>query len=182
MLGETEFRHQVESSIRPFRDVLLGLFFIGIGMRFDPASLSSIWIWALLGALLILTSKIVIVALMLRRVKAETDVAWRTGLLLSVGGEFGLALVAIALDARVLDMRLGQIAITSVLVSMVLGAILIRFNGYIVSKLVKKSPPQREADPLLLVRQVPNQVIIGGYGRVGHTIANGMVAPPQNGI
>lgn len=115
MLGETEFRHQVESSIRPFRDVLLGLFFIGIGMRFDPASLSSIWIWALLGALLILTSKIVIVALMLRRVKAETDVAWRTGLLLSVGGEFGLALVAIALDARVLDMRLGQIAITSVL-------------------------------------------------------------------
>ncbi|MFB0776714.1 cation:proton antiporter [Aeromonas salmonicida] len=171
MLGETEFRHQVESSIRPFRDVLLGLFFIGIGMRFDPASLSSIWIWALLGALLILTSKIVIVALMLRRVKAETDVAWRTGLLLSVGGEFGLALVAIALDARVLDMRLGQIAITSVLVSMVLGAILIRFNGYIVSKLVQKPPPQREADPLLLVRQVPNQVIIGGYGRVGHTIA-----------
>lgn len=43
MLGETEFRHQVESSIRPFRDVLLGLFFIGIGMRFDPAAIPPIW-------------------------------------------------------------------------------------------------------------------------------------------
>ena len=43
MLGETEFRHQVESSIRPFRDVLLGLFFIGIGMRFDPSAIPPIW-------------------------------------------------------------------------------------------------------------------------------------------
>jgi monovalent cation:H+ antiporter-2, CPA2 family len=91
MLGETEFRHQVESSIRPFRDVLLGLFFVGIGMRFDLTAIPPIWHWAVLGALLILLSKMLIVAAMLRRIGIDAQAAWRTGLLLAVGGEFGLA-------------------------------------------------------------------------------------------
>jgi len=67
MLGETEFRHQVEATIRPFRDVLLGLFFAGIGMLFDPAILPQVWHWALLGAVILLTSKTLLVALMVRR-------------------------------------------------------------------------------------------------------------------
>jgi len=128
MLGETEFRHQVESSIRPFRDVLLGIFFTGIGMRFDPAAIPPIWHWTLLGALLILVSKTLIVAAMMRNSGIDALVAWRTGLLLAVGGEFGLALIAIALDSGVIDEKLGQIAMTSVLLSMIAGAILIRFN------------------------------------------------------
>ncbi|MCW9024073.1 MAG: cation:proton antiporter [Gammaproteobacteria bacterium] len=170
MLGETEFRHQVESSVSPFRDVLLGLFFIGIGMRFDPASILPIWEWAVLGALLILVSKIFIVALMVHRVTADKQVAWRTGLMLSVGGEFGLALIAIALDSQVLDIPLGQVAITSVLLSMVAGAVLIRFNGPIVKRLVKKSDAEAQSSDGL--KDTPEQqVVIGGYGRVGHTIA-----------
>lgn len=170
MLGETEFRHQVESSVSPFRDVLLGLFFIGIGMRFDPAAILPIWHWALLGALLILVSKTIIVALMVHRVTADKRVAWRTGLMLSVGGEFGLALIAIALDSSVLDIGLGQIAITSVLLAMVAGAVLIRFNGPIVKRLVKKTDAEiHSADEL---QDTPKrQVVVGGYGRVGHTIA-----------
>lgn len=152
MLGETEFRHQVESSIRPFRDVLLGLFFIGIGMRFDPSAIPPIWHWALLGALLILASKTLIVALMVRRSGVEAQVAWRTGLLLSVGGEFGLALTAIALDSNVIEMQLGQIAITSVLLAMIAGAVLIRFNGVIASRLVKVPPLERQRLPIFLKR------------------------------
>ncbi|WP_235464243.1 cation:proton antiporter [Aeromonas australiensis] len=171
MLGETEFRHQVESSIRPFRDVLLGLFFIGIGMRFDPSTLPAIWPWAIMGALLLLTSKTLIVVMMLRHARAEKAVAWRTGLLLSVGGEFGLALVAIALDAHVINTVLGQIAITSVLLSMMLGALLIRFNGPLVDKIVPTPSTDTTSDPILLANQTPFQVIIGGYGRVGHTMA-----------
>jgi len=172
MLGETEFRHQVESSIRPFRDVLLGLFFIGIGMRFDPASIPPIWHWTILGALLILISKILIVAAMVRRSGIDIQVAWRTGLLLSVGGEFGLALIAISLDARVIDMNLGQIAITSVLLSMIAGAILIRFNGSISAVLAGKRRAAAEAPARPdLLDQSAQMVVIGGYGRVGHTIA-----------
>jgi CPA2 family monovalent cation:H+ antiporter-2 len=78
MLGETEFRHQVESSIRPFRDVLLGLFFVGIGMLIDPSTLPRIWHWALLGTLLLLLSKLVVVVLIVRRSGMDALAAWRT--------------------------------------------------------------------------------------------------------
>lgn len=169
MLGETEFRHQVESTIRPFRDVLLGLFFIGIGMRFDPAAIPPIWHWTLLGALLILASKTLIVAAMVRRTGIDARTAWRAGLLLSVGGEFGLALVAIALDSKVIDAQLGQIAITSVLLSMIGGALLIRFNGAIATRLA--AAPAAEAPSAAELPEAERQVVIGGYGRVGHTIA-----------
>mgnify|MGYP001473190746 CR=1 FL=1 len=170
MLGETEFRHQVESSVRPFRDVLLGLFFIGIGMLFDPAAILPVWHWALLGALLILASKALIVAVIVRRIRVDAQTAVRTGLLLSVGGEFGLALTAIALDSKVIDMQLGQVAIASVLLSMVSGAFLIRFNGPIASRLVRATGAETPAiQPLPQTPEKP--VVIGGYGRVGHTIA-----------
>jgi CPA2 family monovalent cation:H+ antiporter-2 len=171
MLGETEFRHQVESSIRPFRDVLLGIFFIGIGMRFDPASIPPIWHWALLGALLIVVSKTLIVAAMMRRNGIDPVVAWRSGLLLAVGGEFGLALIAIALDAGVIDMALGQIAITAVLLSMIAGAALIRFNHAIATGLAKLWHGEAGRAPPEIEGAAEQQVVVGGYGRVGHTIA-----------
>ena len=170
MLGETEFRHQLESSIRPFRDVLLGLFFVGIGMLFDPATLPRIWHWALLGAFLLLLSKIVVVVLIVRRSGMDALVAWRTALLLAVGGEFGFALLAIALDARVIDPEIGQIVLTAVLFSMIVGVLLIRYNQAIATGLARpaaKAPPLAEQFAGLPAPQV----LIGGYGRVGHTIA-----------
>jgi len=170
MLGETEFRHQVESSIRPFRDVLLGIFFVGIGMRFDPAAIPPIWHWMLLGTLLLLLSKTLIVAVMMRLGGFQPQVAWRTGLLLAVGGEFGLALVAIALDSGVIDATLGQVAISSMLLSMVAGAVLIRFNQAIAQRLTG-SVKEQETAPEDLQGAAEQQVVVGGYGRVGHTIA-----------
>ena len=170
MLGETEFRHQIESTVSPFRDVLLGLFFIGIGMRFNPAAIPPIWHWAVLGALLIVVSKTLIVAGMVRRSGIDARVTWRTGLMLSVGGEFGLALVAIALDSSVIDVQLGQIAISSVLLSMIGGAMLIRFNGAISAWLVKAPAAVDHVSPEL-AETAEKQVVICGYGRVGHTIA-----------
>ena len=171
MLGDTEFRHQVESSIRPFRDVLLGLFFIGIGMLFEPAAIPRIWPWALLGALLLLVSKTLLVAAMVKQSGIDALTAWRTALLLAVGGEFGLALLAIALDAKVIDLALGQIVLTAVLFSMIAGALLIRFNHAIAAQLVRV---QGAAHPGVAHRpqDLPEtKVIVGGYGRVGHTIA-----------
>lgn len=170
MLGETEFRHQVESTVRPFRDVLLGLFFVGIGMRIDLHALPGIWEWALLGALLMLVAKILIVGVLVQRSGVEAQVAWRTGLLLGVGGEFGLALVAIAIDAAVIDVELGQVAITSVLLAMIFGAVLIRFNGPLVRRVL---PDQASAGDLArpLLDNPETQVVIGGFGRVGYTVA-----------
>ncbi|MBM3359007.1 MAG: sodium:proton exchanger [Betaproteobacteria bacterium] len=170
MLGETEFRHQVESSIRPFRDVLLGLFFVGIGMLIDPALLPRIWHWAILGALLLLLTKIVVVVGIVRASGIDALASWRTALLLAVGGEFGFALLAIALDAGVVAQETGQIVLNAVLFSMIGGVLLIRHNDVIAARLAK---PAAEASPLadqLAGLPLP-QVLIGGYGRVGHTIA-----------
>lgn len=172
MLGDTEFRHQVESSIRPFRDVLLGMFFIGIGMLIDPSSIPAIWHWSALGALLIVLSKTLIVAVVVRRSGLDKATSWSTGLILAVGGEFGLALLALALSATVIDERLGQIALTSVLLSMVIGAFLIRFNQAIARRLSGgRLTDEEEGLPEHLLNKPEKQVLIGGYGRMGHTIA-----------
>ena len=171
MLGETEFRHQVESSIRPFRDVLLGLFFIGIGMLIDPAAIPRIWHWALLGAVLLLASKTLIVAALVRNSGIDALTAWRTGLLLAVGGEFGLALLAIALASNAIDAELGQIVLTSVLFSLIAGSLLIRFNHAIAARLAGTRRGEAQGMPDELSSTPEKQVVIGGYGRVGHTVA-----------
>ena len=170
MLGETEFRHQLESTIRPFRDVLLGLFFVGIGMLIDPSTLPRIWHWALIGTLLLLLSKIFIVALIVRHSGIEPRAALRTALLLAVGGEFGFALLAIALESNAIGQEAGQIVLTSVLLSMILGVVLIRFNLAIATWLTKH-PAETSLEAGQIVGLPAPQVLIGGYGRVGHTIA-----------
>jgi monovalent cation:H+ antiporter-2, CPA2 family len=176
MLGETEFRHQVEATIRPFRDVLLGLFFVAIGMLFDPWGLGGVWHWALLGALALLASKTVLVALIVRASGVDALTAWRTGILLAVGGEFGFALVSIALVGRVIDERTAQIALTAVLFSMIAAPFLIRYNYPLArraarpQKLIGKElsapvPTGREAG-------LSGHVIICGYGRIGQSVAH----------
>ncbi|MFZ5507672.1 MAG: cation:proton antiporter [Pseudomonadota bacterium] len=169
MLGETEFRHQVESSIRPFRDVLLGLFFVGIGMLIEPAALPRIWHWALLGAVLLMTSKIAVVVPTVRRSGLDALASWRTALLLAVGGEFGFALLAIALSSGAIDPQTGQIVLNAVLFSLIGGVLLIRYNLAIATLLA--GPAAGTANEDLGAGLPAPRVLIGGYGRVGHTVA-----------
>ena len=171
MLGETEFRVQVESSIRPFRDVLLGLFFIGIGMMFNPLALVDYWHYGLIGAAIMLVSKAVMVSLMVRASGITTMTSVRTGLILSVGGEFGFALLAIALQANVIDEALGQMALLSILFSMILGAFLIRFNKQITAMLFRGNEGAASSAVVDELKKPEQEVLIAGYGRVGHTIA-----------
>jgi CPA2 family monovalent cation:H+ antiporter-2 len=176
MLGETEFRHQVESTIRPFRDVLLGLFFVVIGMMLDPSEILLIWHWALAGAAALLMIKAVLVMQIVRWAGIDTLTAWRTGLLLAVGGEFGFALLAIALDAGAIEPHDGQIALTSVLFSMIVAPVLIRYNHAIATWLVARmgrmpaqAVPKREIETTERFR---DHVIICGYGRIGQSVAH----------
>lgn len=114
-------------------------------MLFDPAAIPRVWHWALLGAAVLLTSKTLILAFMVRKSGVDRLTAWRTGLLLAVGGEFGFALLAIALSAGVIDVALGQIALTSVLFSMIAGPFLIRHNHAIVNRFVRGGPRRDHA-------------------------------------
>lgn len=175
MLGETEFRHQVESTIRPFRDVLLGLFFVSVGMLFDPSLMAGIWQWAVAGALVLLAVKAVLVAVLVRAAGIDPATAWRIGLLVAVGGEFGFALLAIALDAGVIPQQVGQVALTAVLLSMIVAPLLIRYNRALVPGWLDFHAPQEdEAAPsasLEGARPLLDHVIICGYGRIGQNIA-----------
>ncbi|MGH8474735.1 MAG: cation:proton antiporter, partial [Methylococcales bacterium] len=173
MLGETEFRHQVEATIRPFRDVLLGLFFVTIGMLFDPHLIPEIWLPALASGTALLAIKIILVGVVLRLAGFDKRSAVRIGLLLAVGGEFGFALLAIALDAGVIAPHLSQIVLMAVLFSMIVAPFLIRYNEFLTSGLsvpvpVPPSDP-READNR--VRDpVTDHVIICGFGRIGQSV------------
>lgn len=176
MLGETQFRHQVESTIRPFRDVLLGLFFVGVGMLIDPSVLPGIWHWVLLGTLVLFASKILVVLQIVKWSGIDTLTAWRTALILAVGGEFGFALLSIALADGAIDARSGQIVLYSVLLSIVVAPFLIRYNHAIAARLapstrvevgagIPGANSQNTGNP-------ENHVIICGYGRMGQSVGN----------
>ena len=176
MLGETEFRHQIESAIRPFRDMLLGLFFVGIGMLFDLTTLPSVWHWALAGALCLLLVKTILVAGLVNISGIDALTAWRTGLLLAVGGEFGFALLAIALEAGVIAQQLGQTALASVLLSMIVAPFIIRHNYPIARRLVPHKAPSAQGDlPRAgdgMAAGLGDHVIICGYGRIGQSVGH----------
>jgi CPA2 family monovalent cation:H+ antiporter-2 len=172
MLGETEFRHQIESSIRPFRDVLVGLFFVTIGMLVDPVLLPRIWHWALAGAAVLLVSKMLLVALIVRLAGIEIVTARRTAIVLAVGGEFGFALLALAIGAGAIAEEPAQIALTAVLFSMVIGPLLIRFNHALARPLSGRATQATDAVPMPPAGQLREHVIICGYGRIGQNVGH----------
>ncbi len=175
MLSETEFRHQVDAEIRPFRDLLLGLFFITIGMMLDTAMLPSVWLAALLLLLAIVLCKGIIVALFCRLGGWNNAVSMRTGLILAHGGEFGFAILVLAMNGDILAPNDGQVVLAAMLFSMVIAPVLIRYNGRIAAFLLPRSMQQSRkeiSDRIMTVSHALNHhVIVCGYGRVGrHTV------------
>jgi monovalent cation:H+ antiporter-2, CPA2 family len=175
LLAETEYRHQVESVIRPYRDVLLGLFFITIGMLLDLRLLGRdfLLISALVVALFVLKSAVV--ALVARRYCDTWFKALRTGLVMAVGGEFGFALLALLVKGRAADPQIVQPLIAAVTLSMVLSPFVIRHNKRLARWLLRERNPARATEPgeaavdaALAARE---HVILCGYGRVGQNIA-----------
>lgn len=183
MLGETEFRHQVEADIRPFRDVLLGMFFITMGMLLDVRALPGIWEWVLGLALATLLLKALLVTGLVRAGGMELGVAVRTGVVLAVGGEFGFALLALALHGGLLAPEHIQIVLSAVLITMMVSPLLIRYNGAVAKRLCAASYGTDRARQREEVEQgahaLERHVIICGYGRVGQGLAHAL---EQDGI
>ncbi len=173
MLGETAFRHQIESTIRPFRDVLLGLFFITIGMLLDVSALPGIWHLAAIGAVAFVAFKFVLVLLIVRLAGIERMTAARIAVILAIGGEFGFALLAIGLSEGAIAEPQAQVLLTAVLFSIIAAPLLIRANGRIARMLFAEPVARSEAVPVAATAP-PGQrdhVIICGYGRIGQNVA-----------
>ncbi len=175
MLSETEFRHEVEAEIRPFRDLLLGLFFITVGMLLNVRLLPEIWLPVLLLLLTLISFKLMLIAMLCRLMGWDNAVALRTGLVLAHGGEFGFAILSMALAGGMFPVEQGQIMLSALLMSMGIAPLLIRYNGWLVWKLM---PSKATLSHQAIKEQVEDScrglsghVIICGYGRVGQNIA-----------
>ncbi len=174
MLGETEYRHQIEADIRPFQDVLLGLFFVTIGMRVDLVSLWPILHWVLLLALGLILSKALIILFLARISKRPMETALRSGLLLAQGGEFGFVLLDLSLQSSLLQDRYGQILFAAIIISMASSPFLIRYNGRIAKRFCALRNPLDLSGSVLDLQQeterLEKHVILCGYGRIGQNL------------
>ncbi|MHB1229091.1 MAG: hypothetical protein B7Z82_02475 [Halothiobacillus sp. 20-54-6] len=172
-LSETQFKHQIEADIRPFRDVLLGLFFITIGMMLNVRELPLILGWVVLLLALVVLVKTVIIFLIGRAMGEDHGVALRTGLVLAQGGEFGFAMLALTAPNIMTDYQ-RQIVLAVVIFSMVLTPILVKFNGYLAKRIVPSYQKQRQAQTEIIdqfANTLAGHVVICGFGRVGQNIA-----------
>jgi len=175
MLAETEYAHQIESDIQPFRDILLGLFFISVGLVFDPHIVQKEWQWISALLLSLILFKTVVIAFLAKIAGSGLKTSIRTGLILAQGGEFGLFLLAVALEQKIIDTHTSQILIATLVISMAVSPILIRNSAkiaqFIVEKLNKKVSADIDDELAVPPRTLENHVIICGYGRVGQTLA-----------
>ncbi|MCG8081843.1 MAG: potassium transporter [gamma proteobacterium symbiont of Stewartia floridana] len=174
MLGETEYRHQIEADIRPFQDVLLGLFFITVGMRVDLSSLLPILHWVTLAAIVLIAFKAGIIFLIGYLSKRPIEASFRSGLLLAQGGEFGFVLLDLSLESSLLPSGTSQILFAAIIISMVISPFLIRYNGRLAQlfcSLRSSTVNQRPLDELVHeAEHLEQHVIICGYGRIGQNL------------
>lgn len=174
LIAETEYKHQVESDIRPFHDVLLGLFFITIGMMLDWRLVIERWPMVLLLLTLSLTFKLAIIAAVARASGASAGTALRVGLYLMQAGEFGLVLLQLGNQNGLVPPALFNPTLASMVISMLLTPLIIHHSDAVVRRLVG-------SDWLLQSVQMTNiaskamaadqHVIICGYGRCGQNLA-----------
>jgi CPA2 family monovalent cation:H+ antiporter-2 len=175
LLGETEYRHQIEADIRPFRDVLLGLFFITVGMLLNLRVLAEhpFWVLGLLAGVMLFKS-LTITALS-RLLVPDWHNAARTGVVLAQGGEFSFALITLGLANGILSRDLAQIALAATVLSMLISPLLIRRNAALVGRFLPASDTgireliQHDVEAQQLHHQ--QHVLIVGFGRVGQNVA-----------
>ncbi|MBD9425839.1 cation:proton antiporter [Pseudomonas sp. PDM15] len=171
LLGESHYRHQIEADIRPFRDILLGLFFVCVGMLID-LKLFAEQGWVILGAtLLLLALKGGLVAVLVKVRGESGETAWRSGLALAQAGEFFFALVALMRQQQMLDAPLAGLLLAAAFCSMALTPLLLRAAPQLAARL--RRTPGRESHLEEIAShsaELQGHAVICGYGRVGQSI------------
>ena len=174
MLAETEFQHHIENEIRPFRDVLMGLFFITVGAQFD---------WHIIGneplEVMVLTAGLIIgkglaIAILANLAGFSRGIAIRAGILLGQGSEFGFALLAVAITSGLLDLGISQPIIAAIILSMAISPMLIKYNETIAcyfDPAYRASLSQGENIIGAASSNLDGHVILCGFGRTAQNLA-----------
>jgi len=179
LVAETEYKHQVETDIRPFHDVLLGLFFITIGMKLDWRPVIDQWLLVLLLTSGPVIAKAVLVAALARAFSAQPGVALRTGLYLAQAGEFGFVLLTLGADNGLVAPEWMSPVLASMVLSMLATPFLIMYSNAIVNKLSASDWLMQSVALTTIAKKAiaaEKHIIICGYGRSGQNLAR-LLAP-----
>ncbi|WP_076542887.1 monovalent cation:proton antiporter-2 (CPA2) family protein [Shewanella sp. UCD-KL21] len=173
LLGESQYRRQLEADIRPFRDLLMGLFFISIGMLLNFAIVAEFWWQILLILIAVLMTKILVVFGLLKLGGEQFKVALSTAISLAQVGEFSFVVLALAVNYQLLETQMSTILVMVAVLSMSIAPWLVRHCVDIAAKIEGKtnSKDQMDEEFILPSPDDGDLVLILGYGRVGQTIA-----------
>jgi CPA2 family monovalent cation:H+ antiporter-2 len=177
LISETEYRYQVEDDIKPFRDVLLGLFFITIGSYLDWHVVVDNLFWVALFVTLLLIGKLGVTWGLSRALGASSGTALRTGLWLCAGGEFGFVLLAQIRESQLLAPHQLQIVLAGLVLSLLLAPIIVHFSDRLVMRFVASEWLMRSMHLTSLAAQTldaAKHVIVCGYGRTGQHLVRFM--------
>jgi monovalent cation:H+ antiporter-2, CPA2 family len=174
LISETEYRYQVEDYIKPFRDVLLGLFFVTIGMLLNFSVVVERWVLVALVLLALVLLKFLIIVGLALLFKNDRGVALRCGLALAPAGEFGFVLLSLAGKINAIPDATLQVVLAAMLISMLLAPLMLANSEKIVMRLVASEWEMRAVQlQQLAIRAMAQRghVIICGYGRSGQSLA-----------
>jgi monovalent cation:H+ antiporter-2, CPA2 family len=175
LIAETDFKDQVEEDIKPFRDLLLGLFFVTIGMQLNFAVVINAWPVVLLFACAPLIAKFALVAGLTKLLGGSTGTAIRTGIWLAQAGEFGFVIISQAVLTKLLPEVLAQPIIAAMLISLLISPLLILKANWLALRVsgqewMLRSLQLQQVASQSIRRQ--NHIIICGYGRSGQGLGH----------
>jgi CPA2 family monovalent cation:H+ antiporter-2 len=174
LISETEFRHQVEEDIKPFRDVLLGLFFVTIGMLLNVGIVVDNFGWVLLALVAPVGFKFGLIVALVRAFGATAGTAIRTGLALATAGEFGFVLLSLAGMRGLLDPLVLQVVLAAMLLSMLAAPLLVQYSDKIALRLASSEWLYRSLEIAKIAQTAiatERHVIVCGFGRSGQHLA-----------
>ena len=175
LIAETDYKHRIENDIRPFHDVLLGLFFITIGMKLDWQVLYQQWTWVLVLTVVPIAIKALLVAVLAHRFGAPTGVAARTGIYLAQAGEFGFVLLTLGLSNGLIDPLWSNPVLAAMVLSMVATPFLIQYADRVVYRFAADDWLSQSLNITSLAQHtitIDHHVIICGFGRTGKNLCN----------
>jgi CPA2 family monovalent cation:H+ antiporter-2 len=172
MLSESEYKHQLEADIRPYRDILLGLFFITVGMKLDVSLLISSP-FSLLGLMLcFMLIKILVIKTLAVKAGETSKNAWASGFMLAQMGEFGFVLIALANQSQILPLDVASMLLGAGVISMAITPYMINnARSWALFLSQEKSAESLELSQLPENKVLENHVVICGFGRVGQTVS-----------
>ena len=174
LLSETEYRHHVEEDVKPFRDVLLGLFFVTIGMALDLRVVAAQLLWVAAAFAAALGFKFALILLLARGFGASPGTAIKTALPLAAAGEFGFVIINLASEHRLLPHPLQQIVLAAMLLSMLATPFLLGISARLALRFGGSEWMLRALELHRIAARsmsTDRHVVICGYGRSGQHLA-----------